>query len=181
MKRQRTSSRSISPAPELEPESQPPANDDSDDELNTRNGSKKARNGRTQRDLREKEEKEEKERVRQEAANKRKGRAERRRAEGNTCGKRSKTQLTVANRLRTVRRNPRGSVQTSHCHERRASPHSRTCCTRTISTRNAAKHHHDRRKQSQEGQEQPQKEQGQKPVYQRPGRRRRVACPIHVS
>lgn len=55
--------------------------DESDDGLNGRNGSKKARNGRPQR---EKTDKEDRDRQRQEAANKRKGRAERRRAEGET-------------------------------------------------------------------------------------------------
>ncbi|KND89858.1 putative histone deacetylase complex subunit cti6 [Tolypocladium ophioglossoides CBS 100239] len=75
VKRQRTGSRSASP-----PAEQPNTNggDGTDDEANMRNGAKNPRNIRHQH---EKSEKEEKERQRQEAANKRKGRAERRRAE----------------------------------------------------------------------------------------------------
>lgn len=65
---------------------QPDANgvDGSDDQADTRNGAKKPKNNTNIniRAQREKSEKEEKERLRQEAANKRKGRAERRRAEG---------------------------------------------------------------------------------------------------
>ncbi|KAJ6786779.1 hypothetical protein PWT90_03120 [Aphanocladium album] len=75
VKRQRTTSRSASPATE------PPAEqsrDESDDETNTRNGAKK---NRSQRPTKESFEKDERERQRQEAANKRKNRAERRRAE----------------------------------------------------------------------------------------------------
>ncbi|PFH59198.1 hypothetical protein XA68_12682 [Ophiocordyceps unilateralis] len=74
-KRQRTGSRSVSP-----PAEQPEASkgDGTDDEAGTRNGAKKSKNSKTQRD---KSEKEEKERHRQEAANKRRGRAERRRVE----------------------------------------------------------------------------------------------------
>lgn len=77
VKRQRTSSRSVSPPiekPELV-EDEP-----SDDEMETRNGTKRLK---THRHQREKSEKEDRERQRLEAANKRKGRAERRRAEGN--------------------------------------------------------------------------------------------------
>lgn len=75
-KRQRTGSRSVSP-----PVEQPDTNggDASDEDSSARNGAKKSRNNRSQR---EKSEKEDKEQQRQEAANKRKGRAERRRAEG---------------------------------------------------------------------------------------------------
>lgn len=76
VKRQRTSSRSASPPAEL---LEAPSRDESEDEAGTRNGSKKARNGKIQ-PL--KTEKDEKERQRQEAANKRKGRAERRRGDG---------------------------------------------------------------------------------------------------
>ncbi|KAL3954820.1 hypothetical protein ACCO45_010383 [Purpureocillium lilacinum] len=74
-KRQRTGSRSVSP-----PVEQPDTNggDASDEDSSARNGAKKSRNNRSQR---EKSEKEDKEQQRQEAANKRKGRAERRRAE----------------------------------------------------------------------------------------------------
>lgn len=76
VKRQRTGSRSVTP-----PVDPPDANgvEGSDDEAAARNGAKKPKNNRVQR---EKSEKEEKERLRQEAASKRKGRAERRRAEG---------------------------------------------------------------------------------------------------
>ncbi|PNY28114.1 histone deacetylase complex subunit cti6, partial [Tolypocladium capitatum] len=76
VKRQRTGSRSASP-----PADQPDTNgrDGTDDEANMRNGAKKPRNIRHQREISEKEERE---RQRQEAAHKRKGRAERRRAEG---------------------------------------------------------------------------------------------------
>lgn len=79
VKRQRTSSRSASPV--VEPV-EVVARDESEDESGTRNGVKKQRNGKPQREKSEKSEKEEKERQRQEAANKRKGRAERRRADG---------------------------------------------------------------------------------------------------
>ncbi|EPE08015.1 phd-finger domain-containing protein [Ophiostoma piceae UAMH 11346] len=80
LKRQRTSSRSLSPAPDMSP-----AADDSDDAVATRNRSsqKASRNAaatRTQHH-RERTEREEKERQRAEAANKRNGRAERRRAD----------------------------------------------------------------------------------------------------
>ncbi|KYK59953.1 transcriptional regulator Cti6 [Drechmeria coniospora] len=78
VKRQRTGSRSVSPArPAEQPDTS--AGGGSDDESNTRNGSKKNRHSRNQR---EKSEKEDRDRQRQEAASKRKGRAERRRAEG---------------------------------------------------------------------------------------------------
>ncbi|KAI0097193.1 hypothetical protein GGR51DRAFT_484299 [Nemania sp. FL0031] len=81
VKRQRTTSKSPSPAPE-----KPNAGtlDESDDELALRNGhSKKSRNAvRNQRERAEREERrEEQERKRAEAASKRKGRAERRRAD----------------------------------------------------------------------------------------------------
>ncbi|KAI0509568.1 hypothetical protein F5B22DRAFT_316304 [Xylaria bambusicola] len=81
VKRQRTNSKSPSPAPE-----KPDATvlDESDDELALRNGhSKKSRNTvRNQRERAEREERrEEQERKRAEAASKRKGRAERRRAD----------------------------------------------------------------------------------------------------
>ncbi|KJZ75956.1 hypothetical protein HIM_04780 [Hirsutella minnesotensis 3608] len=77
-KRQRTGSRSASPPPK-----QPEANgvEASDDDAGNRNGVKRVKNNRFEHDKSEKEEKEQKERQRQEAANKRKGRAERRRAE----------------------------------------------------------------------------------------------------
>ncbi|KAH7157486.1 hypothetical protein B0J13DRAFT_171078 [Dactylonectria estremocensis] len=76
VKRQRTSSRSASPPAEVV---EAPSRDESEDESGTRNGTKKPRNGKI---LPIKSEKDEKERQRQEAASKRKGRAERRRAEG---------------------------------------------------------------------------------------------------
>ncbi|UNI24126.1 Histone deacetylase complex subunit [Purpureocillium takamizusanense] len=75
-KRQRTGSRSVSPAAAELPDAN--GGDASDDDSSARNGAKKSRNVRSQR---EKSEKEDKEQQRQEAANKRKGRAERRRAE----------------------------------------------------------------------------------------------------
>ncbi|GKU04553.1 transcription factor [Fusarium langsethiae] len=75
VKRQRTSSRS--PSPPIEPV-EVQTHNESDDEINTRNGTKRVRNNKTQR---AKTEKEDKERQRQEAADKRKGRAERRRGE----------------------------------------------------------------------------------------------------
>ncbi|KAL4723987.1 Histone deacetylase complex subunit [Fusarium chlamydosporum] len=75
VKRQRTSSRS--PSPPTEP-AEVQIHNESDDEINTRNGVKRARNNKNQR---AKTEKEDKERQRQEAADKRKGRAERRRGE----------------------------------------------------------------------------------------------------
>lgn len=78
-KRQRTASASPSPNPNERFTSQTA---DSDDGMNGRNnGSRKSR-GAAARNNREKEIREEKERSRLEAANKRKGRAERRRAEG---------------------------------------------------------------------------------------------------
>ncbi|KAJ2979702.1 hypothetical protein NUW58_g7136 [Xylaria curta] len=81
VKRQRTNSKSPTPAPE-----KPTTNvlDESDEELALRNGhSKKSRNAvRSQRERAEREERrEEQERKRAEAASKRKGRAERRRAD----------------------------------------------------------------------------------------------------
>ena len=82
VKRQRTDSRSPSPVTEKGPST---GQDDSEDESSLRNGSKKSRNAarnaareKTERD----ERKEEQERKRAEAASKRKGRAERRRADG---------------------------------------------------------------------------------------------------
>ncbi|CEI60687.1 unnamed protein product [Fusarium venenatum] len=76
VKRQRTSSRS--PSPPIEP-AEVQTHNESEDEINTRNGTKRVRNNKNQR---AKTEKEDKERQRQEAADKRKGRAERRRGEG---------------------------------------------------------------------------------------------------
>ncbi|KAF5638693.1 CTI6 Cyc8-Tup1 interacting [Fusarium sp. NRRL 52700] len=75
VKRQRTNSMSPSPPTELV---EVQSYNESDEEVNTRNGAKKARNSKSQRT---KTEKEDKERQRQEAADKRKGRAERRRGE----------------------------------------------------------------------------------------------------
>ncbi|KHN98855.1 transcriptional regulator Cti6 [Metarhizium album ARSEF 1941] len=75
IKRQRTSSRSPSPPTEKR---EPVEKQISDDETDTCNGAKVSKTNQNQR---EKLEKEEKERQRQEAATKRKGRAERRRAE----------------------------------------------------------------------------------------------------
>ncbi|KAG8359986.1 hypothetical protein FVEN_g2646 [Fusarium venenatum] len=75
VKRQRTSSRS--PSPPIEP-AEVQTHNESEDEINTRNGTKRVRNNKNQR---AKTEKEDKERQRQEAADKRKGRAERRRGE----------------------------------------------------------------------------------------------------
>ncbi|RYP24178.1 hypothetical protein DL765_000673 [Monosporascus sp. GIB2] len=81
VKRQRTDSKSPSPAAEKPPSA---GQDDSEDETSLRHGSKKSRN--TTRNTREKterdERREEQERKRAEAASKRKGRAERRRADG---------------------------------------------------------------------------------------------------
>ncbi|KAK1590832.1 PHD-finger domain-containing protein [Colletotrichum navitas] len=78
LKRQRTSSPSMSPPPEKTEAIE----DDTDEENIARNGqSKKPRGARTQR---EKSEREERDRQRAEAANRRKGRADRRRAEGTT-------------------------------------------------------------------------------------------------
>ncbi|OLN96347.1 putative histone deacetylase complex subunit cti6 [Colletotrichum chlorophyti] len=78
LKRQRTSSPSMSPPPEKTQA----VEDESEEDSNTRNGqAKKARGTRTQR---EKSEREERDRQRAEAANRRKGRADRRRAEGTT-------------------------------------------------------------------------------------------------
>lgn len=76
VKRQRTRSRSASPPIE---KAENMDGDASDDEAEARNGSKKTKSNRHQR---EKSEKDDKDRQRQEAASKRKGRAERRRAEG---------------------------------------------------------------------------------------------------
>jgi hypothetical protein len=94
VKRQRTSSRSASPptAPDL---NEPPSQAVSEDETNSRNGVKKLRNGRTHR---EKSEREDRERQRQEAANKRKGRAERRRADDSDLSE--EAGLAVAKPLR---------------------------------------------------------------------------------
>lgn len=79
LKRQRTSSPSMSPPPEKTQA----VDDESDEEASVRNGQpKKVRSGRNQR---EKSEREERDRQRAEAANRRKGRADRRRAEGTTA------------------------------------------------------------------------------------------------
>ncbi|KAF1735566.1 Histone deacetylase complex subunit CTI6 [Beauveria bassiana] len=75
VKRQRTASRSVSPATEPVAEH---SRDESDDDTSTRNGAKK---NRSHRGTKVKSEKDDRERQRQEAANKRKNRAERRRAE----------------------------------------------------------------------------------------------------
>lgn len=76
-KRQRTQSNSPSPAPKQDETPQA----ESDDEINGRQGGSKKIRGAAARNHREKEIREERERSRQEAATKRKGRAERRRAE----------------------------------------------------------------------------------------------------
>ncbi|XP_044721606.1 PHD-finger domain-containing protein [Hirsutella rhossiliensis] len=96
VKRQRTGSRSVSPP--VEPAD---ANgvDGSDDEPGTRNGAKKPKNNRIQR---EKTEKEEKERLRQEAASKRKGRAERRRAEDSDLSEEMPPATTKATQIKSV-------------------------------------------------------------------------------
>lgn len=78
-KRQRTATGSPSPSNE-QPRFAP--QNDSDDGTNMRNGSAKRVRGATARNHREKELREEKERIRAEAANKRKGRADRRRVDG---------------------------------------------------------------------------------------------------
>ncbi|KAF9879439.1 PHD-finger domain-containing protein [Colletotrichum karsti] len=79
LKRQRTSSPSMSSPP---PEKTQAIEDESDDDSATRNGQpKKARGARHQR---ERSEREERDRQRAEAAKSRKGRADRRRAEGST-------------------------------------------------------------------------------------------------
>ncbi|KFA73770.1 hypothetical protein S40288_03147 [Stachybotrys chartarum IBT 40288] len=75
VKRQRTSSLSATPPPDV---IEPPSRDESEDETSARNGTKRARNVRGQR---EKSAKEDKEHHKQEAASKRKSRAERRRAD----------------------------------------------------------------------------------------------------
>ncbi|KAF0318063.1 Histone deacetylase complex subunit CTI6 [Colletotrichum sp. SAR11_59] len=77
LKRQRTSSPSMSPPPEKTQAIE----DESEEESITRNGQKKARGARNQR---ERSEREERDRQRAEAAKSRKGRADRRRAEGTT-------------------------------------------------------------------------------------------------
>lgn len=83
-KRQRTKSESPSP-PEHE-NGREAAREDSEELNNSRNGSKKSRQGlsRSQSSQKDKSEKEERERQRVEAAKKRNGRAERRRADGST-------------------------------------------------------------------------------------------------
>lgn len=83
LKRQRTNSKSPSPGDELIA-----SQGESDDDSASRNGLSKKSSRHTARNQREKterdERREEQERKRLEAANKRKGRAERRRADGNT-------------------------------------------------------------------------------------------------
>jgi hypothetical protein len=83
MKRQRTYSRS--PSPSKDDPKASGAIEDSDDEKSRNNGPKKIR-GAAARNHREKEAREERERQRLEAATKRKGRAERRRVEGELHG-----------------------------------------------------------------------------------------------
>ncbi|PHH86591.1 hypothetical protein CDD83_10013 [Cordyceps sp. RAO-2017] len=97
VKRQRTGSPSVSPPVEQLDTS---AVNGSEDEA-ARNGSKKSRssNSRPQRD---KAEKEEKERQRQEMANKRKGRAERRRAEDSDLSEELPLAATKANQTKSV-------------------------------------------------------------------------------
>lgn len=77
VKRQRTGSRSVSPS--REPDESNGGTVSDDEAGSTRNGGKKSREARSQR---EKSDREEKDRLRQEISNKRKGRTERRRAEG---------------------------------------------------------------------------------------------------
>ena len=91
-KRLRTDSRSVSPVVEA---TETASHEDSDDSGSR--GAKKTRSSRPQRD---KLEREDKERLRQEAAQKRKGRAERRRVEGETCRiPHLQTKLTIVSRL----------------------------------------------------------------------------------
>ena len=78
-KRQRTASGAPSPSNEL---SRFASQNDSDDGANVRNGGTKRIRGAAARNHKEKELREEKERQRVEAANKRKGRADRRRVDG---------------------------------------------------------------------------------------------------
>jgi hypothetical protein len=78
-KRQRTLSASPSPKKEI---SQFAAANESDDAANARNNGAKKIRGAAARNHREKELREEREKARLEAANKRKGRAERRRVDG---------------------------------------------------------------------------------------------------
>jgi hypothetical protein len=78
-KRQRTLSNSPTPQNDV---AQFASKDDSDDPLSSRNGTKGRIRGAAARNHKEKEAREERERSRQEAANKRKGRAERRRIDG---------------------------------------------------------------------------------------------------
>lgn len=84
VKRQRTKSKSPSPAED--DNEQAIAREDSEETSSNKNGSKKSRNGtmRIQSNQKEKSEREERERQRAEAAKKRNGRAERRRADGST-------------------------------------------------------------------------------------------------
>lgn len=79
VKRQRTSSRSVSPRPVEKPNHV--EDEASEDNMEARNGAKAS--ARSHRHQLETAEKDDKERVRQEATNARKGRADRRRADGN--------------------------------------------------------------------------------------------------
>lgn len=98
IKRQRTNSKSPSPSADQAPME---SREESEDESSTRNGvSKKSsrNNVRTRREKTEREERrEEQERKRLEAANKRKGRAERRRADGMTAATTTTAKLHNAN------------------------------------------------------------------------------------
>lgn len=98
IKRQRTNSKSPTPLADQAPLA---SREDSDDEVTVQNGlsrkSSSRNTARTQRERTERDERrEEQERKRAEAASKRKGRAERRRAEGNTAA-----MITIANMSRT--------------------------------------------------------------------------------
>ncbi|UNI24127.1 Histone deacetylase complex subunit, variant 2 [Purpureocillium takamizusanense] len=180
-KRQRTGSRSVSPAAAELPDAN--GGDASDDDSSARNGAKKSRNVRSQR---EKSEKEDKEQQRQEAANKRKGRAERRRAEGRVF----RLQLdripeanAASSRLRLVGRNASGSSQGRPEQERRA-PQRRGNADARTAAGHAADEQPDRhiRHHPQEGRsELPQEGQGTQPVHQGPRRGRRVAGAVHVT
>lgn len=122
VKRQRTHSQSATPPPEL---ADPGSLEQSEDESITRNGAKKVRNGRNQR---EQSAKDDKERMRQEAANKRKGRAERRRAEGqrDSLDLSYSIDANILSRFRSIGRAASRSHETACEAKSGALPHNRS-------------------------------------------------------
>ncbi|KAF4589596.1 transcriptional regulator Cti6 [Ophiocordyceps camponoti-floridani] len=137
-KRQRTGSRSVSP-----PAEQPETSkcDGSEDEAGARNGAKKPKNGRSQR---EKSDKDEKERQRQEAVSKRKGRAERRRAEDSDLSE--EIPLAALNHTQTKTSEPTAAEDTTATTAQRPGTPPTSHPTASSSHKRAARSNHKKGK-----------------------------------